>query len=114
MGLGLYEGVALLPFYPHLSPQNANTTQAWPLRTEKLHTQQSSLNVTTYLAQAGFVFKAMQERECLRHVHLHSGVTLMQQVGWMVLILQRLMVKLPERSAFTGVETAVTGPLALK
>ena len=32
----------------------------------------------------------------------------------MVLILQRLMEKSPERSAFTGVETAVTGPLALK
>ena len=32
----------------------------------------------------------------------------------MVLILQRLMVKSPDRSAFTGVATAVTGPLALK
>ena len=32
----------------------------------------------------------------------------------MVLILQRLMVKSPDRSAFTGVVTAVTGTLTLK
>ena len=66
--------------------------------------------MTVDLVLAGFVSKELRELECLLHVHLKTGVTLMQLAGQMVDILQWLMAKSPGRSAFTGIQTVVNIP----
>ena len=53
----------------------------------------------------GIVLWELQEQKCQQRVSQHTGVVQHGQVGWMVLILQREMVKFPGKSALVIVLT---------
>ena len=55
--------------------------------------------VTTNSLRDGIVLWELQEQKCQQRVCQHSDVVPTGQAGWMVLILQWKMVKLPEQSA---------------
>ena len=83
------------------------TTQIWQRLTEKaitLHPTMVLLCVTGSLRD-GIVLWELQEQKCQQRVSQHTGVVQHGQVGWMVLILQREMVKFPGKSALVIVLT---------
>ena len=83
------------------------TTQIWQRLTEKaitLHPTMVFLCVTGSLRD-GIVLWELQEQKCQQRVSQHTDVVQHGQVGWMVLILQREMVKFPGRSALVIVPT---------
>ena len=83
------------------------TTQIWQVLTEKaitLHPTMVFFCVTGSLRD-GIVLWELQEQKCQQRVSQHTDVVQYGQVGWMVLILQREMVKFPGKSALVIVPT---------
>lgn len=60
--------------------QNVQATQVWLAVTGKPRTSLRPVSVTR-ISKAGIVSKELQEPECLLHVHLQAGVTLMYLAG---------------------------------
>ena len=55
--------------------------------------------VTTHSLRDGIVLWELQEQKCQQRVCQHTDVVQTGQAGWMVLILQWMMMKFSERSA---------------
>ena len=63
--------------------------------------------VTTHSLRDGIVLWELQEQKCQQRVCQHTDVVQTGQAGWMVLILQWMMMKFQERSAL-----AIVTPVA--
>ena len=78
-----------------------------------IHQMEKNL-ATLYLTKVGFVSKETLVRRCPPVVFLTGGVGLFNQVGWVVVIQQKLKVKSNERFAFDVAMIVVNIQLPLK